>query len=263
MLAEVGQFEDARDVAAEGIMAVREGGLQRSYGLVLMGRAALCALALGRTAEAGELTAAALELGENTFFAFNVLEARGRYELASGNLEAAERHLSAAEAMASRSRDVMWAGPIGAVRAELELWRGRAAAVPDVVHATLSIGPERECLQHTAELHWLGARALADLALGAAGQRDIDAAGQAASLLARFDERVATSFPLGTAPARVQADAALCAAEVARARHDDDLTRWSAAVNAANACGHIGRSTYARWRHAEALLEHGEREHAK
>src|SRR5205807_2683610 len=128
MLGEVGLFEDARDVAAEGIMAARDGGLQRSYGLVMMGRAALCALALGRTAEAGELTAAALELGEKTFFAFNALEARARYELASGDLDAAERHLSAAEAMASRSPDVMWAGPIGAVRAELELWRGRPAA---------------------------------------------------------------------------------------------------------------------------------------
>src|SRR5437588_11844395 len=114
MLGEVGQIEDARDVAAEGIAAAREGGLQRSYGLVMMGRAALCALALGRTTEAGELTAAALELGEQTFFAFNALEARARYELVHGDLDAADRYLSAGEAMASRSRDVMWAGPIGA-----------------------------------------------------------------------------------------------------------------------------------------------------
>jgi len=263
VLAEVGQFDAARDVAAEGIAAARESGLQRSYGLVVMGRAALCALALGGTAEAGELTAAALELGEKTFFAFNVLEARARYELVRGDLDASERHLSAAEAMASRSRDVMWAGPIGAVRAELELCRGRPEAVPEIVQATLSLAPERECLQHTAELHWLGARALADLTLGAAGRQDSDAQGQATALLARLDERLASSFPLGTAPARVQADAALCGAEVARARHDADLIRWSAAVSAADACGHIGRSTYARWRHAEALLEHGERQQAK
>src|SRR5947209_5759254 len=97
MLAEVGQIEDARDVAAEGITAARDGGLQRSYGLVMMGRAALCALALGRTAEAGELTAAALELGEQTFFAFNALEARARYDLVHGDLDAAEPHVSRAD----------------------------------------------------------------------------------------------------------------------------------------------------------------------
>ncbi len=264
MLAEVGQLEQARDVAAEGIAAAREVGLQRSYGLVVMGRGALCALALGRTAEAGELTAEALELGETTFFAFNVLEARGRYELVRGDLDAAQRQLIAAEAMASRSGDVMWAGPLGAMRAELELWRGRPAAVPQTVDATLSLAPERECLQHTAELHWLGTRALAELALAARDRReDSEAERQATALLGRLEERAATSFPLGTAPARVHADLALCAAEVARARGESNLAGWTAAVSAADASGHLGRSTYARWRRSEALLEHGERELAE
>jgi DNA-binding CsgD family transcriptional regulator len=164
--------------------------------------------------------------------------------------------------MASRSRDLMWAGPIGAVRAEFELCRGRPAAVPEAVHTTLSLAPERECLQHTAELHWLGTRALADLALGAPGHEHTHAEGQATALLARLAERLGTSVPLGTAPGRVQADAALCAAEVARARGHAAVARWSAAVSAAEAWGHIGRSAYARWRRAEALLEHGERDQA-
>jgi len=56
MLAETGQLDAARDVATEGIASARDLGMQRSYGLVLMGRGALCALALGRTAEAGKLT---------------------------------------------------------------------------------------------------------------------------------------------------------------------------------------------------------------
>ena len=45
----------------------------------------------------------------------------------------------------------------------------------------LSLAPERECLQHTAELHWLGARAAADLALGAVGQQDSHAEDRAAA----------------------------------------------------------------------------------
>ncbi len=60
ILAEAGQLEHARDVAAEGMDAARELGMQRSYGLVITGRAARCALALGRTAEAEELTSPAL-----------------------------------------------------------------------------------------------------------------------------------------------------------------------------------------------------------
>lgn len=67
--------------------------------------AIVVALALGRTAEAGELTSAALELGEQTFFAFNVLEARVRYELLRGEFDAAERYLAAANGMAARVGD--------------------------------------------------------------------------------------------------------------------------------------------------------------
>ena len=51
VLSEAGQLEHARDIAAEGIAVAREVGLQRSYGLVLMGRGALCAL--GRAHDGG------------------------------------------------------------------------------------------------------------------------------------------------------------------------------------------------------------------
>ena len=188
VLAEAGQLEHARDVASEGIAAAQEVGLQRSYGLVLMGRGALCALALGRTTEAGELTRAALELGEHTFFAFNVLEARARYELVRGEFDAAERHLAAADAMAARVGDPMWTGPVAAARAELELWRGHAQEAAEIVRAALAVGPERQCLQHTSELHAVGARALAELAVAARARHQDSAAGtEAAALLARLE----------------------------------------------------------------------------
>jgi ATP/maltotriose-dependent transcriptional regulator MalT len=264
ILLDAGQLEGARDTAAQGLDAAREAGMQRSYGLVISGRAALCALALGRRAEAGELTSAALELGEETFFAFNVLEARGRYEIACGDLDAAERNLAAAESMARRSGDVMWAGPVAAARAELELWRARPAAAVELAHSTLELAPERECLQHTSELHALGARALADLALAGRARREFPSYSRAAeALLARLTERLGASFPLGAAPARVWADVVLCAAEVDRARGGSDPDRWRKALGAADAAGHAGRGAYARWRLAEALLERGEREPAK
>ncbi len=264
VLSEAGQLEHARDVAAEGIAAAQEVGLQRSYGLVLMGRGALCALALGRTIEAGELTSAALELGEQTFFAFNVLEARGRYELVRGDFDAAEQHLAAADAMAARVGDPMWTGPVAAARAELELWRGRAQEAAQIVRAALAVEPERQCLQHTSELHALGARALAELAGAARARRQDSAAGaEAAALLARLESRLTSAFPLGPAPPRVSADVALCRAEVSRAFGDSDHDTWAATVTAADAAGYSNRSIYARWRLTEPLLEHSIRDRAE
>jgi DNA-binding NarL/FixJ family response regulator/tetratricopeptide (TPR) repeat protein len=263
-LSETGQLEHARDVAAEGIAAAQEVGLQRSYGLVLMGRGALCALALGRTAEAGELTSAALELGEQTFFAFNVLEARGRFELLRGEFDAAERYLAAANAMAARVGDPMWTGPVAAVRAELELWRGHAQESAEIVCAALAVEPERQCLQHTSELHAVGARAFAELAVTArARHQDSAAVAEAAALLAGLESRLTSAFPLGTAPLRVSTDVAFCRAEVRRACGDSDHDTWAAAVTAADAAGYSIRSVYARWRLTEALLEHSIRDRAE
>jgi DNA-binding NarL/FixJ family response regulator/tetratricopeptide (TPR) repeat protein len=263
-LSETGQLEHARDVAAEGIAAAQEVGLQRSYGLVLMGRGALCALALGRTAEAGELTSAALELGEQTFFAFNVLEARGRFELLRGEFDAAERYLAAANAMAARVGDPMWTGPVAAVRAELELWRGHAQEAAEIVCGALAVEPERQCLQHTSELHAVGARAFAELAAAArARHQDSAAVAEASALLAGLESRLTSAFPLGTAPLRVSTDVALCRAEVRRACGDSDHDTWAAAVTAADAAGYSTRSVYARWRLTEALLEHSIRDRAE
>ena len=264
VLSEAGQLEHARDIAAEGIAAAQEVGLQRSYGLVLMGRGALCALALGRTTEAGELTNAALELGEQTFFAFNVLDARGRYELVRGEFDAAERHLAAADAMASRVGDPMWTGPVAAARAELELWRGQAQQAAEIVRAALAIEPERQCLQHTSELHAVGARALAELAAAARARHQDSAAGaEAAVLLDRLESTLTSAFPLGPVPPRVSADVALCRAEVRRAFGHSDHDAWAAAVTAADAAGYSNRSIYARWRLTEALLEHSIRDRAE
>jgi len=263
-LAEAGQLDQARDVALEGIAVAQEVGLQRSYGLVLMGRGALCALALGRTTEAGELTRAALELGEQTFFAFNVLEARARYELVRGELAAAARHLAAADAMAARTGDPMWTSPIAAARAELELWRGQPLQAADIVRAALAVEPERQCLQHTSELYAVRARALAELAVTArARQQDSAGGADAAALLAGLESRLARAFPLGAAPPRVSAEIALCRAEVRRACGDSDYGAWAAAVSTSDAAGHCTRSIYARWRLTEALLEHAIRDRAE
>jgi DNA-binding CsgD family transcriptional regulator len=266
VLADAGRIEQGLAVAREGIAVAREFGVQRSYGVVLMGRAALCALALGRVRDADQLTDEALDLGEESFFAFNALEARGRSEILRGEFAAAEERLGTARTMAARFGDLMWVGPIAAASSEMELWRSQPGAAAEIVAAALALAPERECLQHTSELHANGARAHADLAQAADALRetgDSERAARAATALSeRLRERIRSSFPLGEPPARTRADAALCAAEASRAHAIADRELWRQAVEACDVFGHRPRAAYARWRLAETLLEHGDRTRA-
>jgi DNA-binding CsgD family transcriptional regulator len=263
-LIEAGRAEQGFEVAREGIGVARDLGLERSYGVVLLGRAALCALALGRRQEADQLTERALDLGGESFFAFNALEARARVELLRGEFTAADRPLAAARAMASRLGDLMWVGPIAAVSTELELWRGRARRATEIVAAAFAGAPDRECLQHTSELHAHGARAHADLAQAAIASRDANQAQRAVdaavALRERLEDRAASSFTLGTPPIRTRADLALCAAEVSRARGNSDVELWRRAAQAGDAIGRQPRAAYARWRLTETLLEYGDRD---
>src|SRR5437588_11207843 len=166
--------------------------------------------------------------------------------------------------MAARIGDPMWTSPVAAVKAELKLWRGRAQEAADMVREALAIEPERQCLQHTSELYAVGARALAELAVAArARHRDSAAGAEAVALLAGLEGRLASAFPLGSAPPRVSADVALCRSEVRRAYGDSDHDTWAAAVTAADAAGYTTRSVYARWRLTEALLGHSIRDRAE
>ena len=153
---------------------------------------------------------------------------------------------------------------VAAARAELALWRGHAQQAAEIVRAALAIEPERQCLQHTSELHAVGARALAELAAAARARRQDSAADdEAAVLLARLESRLINAFPLGAAPPRVSADVALCRAEVRRACSEFDHDAWASAVTTADAAGYSPRSIYARWRLTEALLEHSLRDRAQ
>jgi DNA-binding CsgD family transcriptional regulator len=140
----------------------------------------------------------------------------------------------------------------------------RPDAALQLVRATLELAPDRECLQHTSELHAVGIRALADLALAArARHKDDSHVDEAKALLARLTDRLDSSFALGGPPIRVHADVALATAELDRAGGLSDPDHWRTASGLADTAGHVGMATYARWRLGEALLQRGERESAE
>jgi DNA-binding CsgD family transcriptional regulator len=266
-LADTGRLEEAHAVAEDGIGVAGELGVERSYGVVLLGRTALCAVTLGRLREADGLCARALHGGSSTFFAYNALEAQGRMHVLRGEFTDAERVLSAARAMAAQLGDLMFAGPVAAVRGELALWRGRPHDAIELATATLGPATARECLQHTSELHAIGARAFADLATAGRATRDSGRARSALdgaeALSERLAQLIAASLPLGGPPARLRADAALCAAEVCRARGEADTEAWQAALHAVTESGSVPRAAYARWRLAESALDNGDRDRAR
>jgi DNA-binding CsgD family transcriptional regulator/tetratricopeptide (TPR) repeat protein len=266
VLADSGRAEQGVAVAEAGVVAARELGMERSYGVVLLGRAALCSLALGRMNDADRFTQQALELGTETFFGFNALEARGRFELHRGEFAQAARHLEAVGAMASRLGDLMFVARVAAAGCELALWRGCPERATEIVASTLPGAAQRECLQHTSELYAHGARAHADLAQAARARRDAGqarrAADEASALHERLEDQVRSSFPLGKPPLRARADAALCAAEVTRALDAAGAALWQQAVDACRAAAQRPRAAYAQWRLVEALLQHGDREPA-
>ena len=184
-----------------------------------MGRGALCALGLGRTTEAAELDQSRARARRADVL--RVQRARGTRALRAragrprGGRPAPRGRGS--DGLAQRRSNVGRPGRRGQGRG-CTLARGRAARRGDRPHKTLAIAPERQCLQHTSELHAVGARALTELALAArAGRQDAGANLGPADLLTRLENRLTSAFPLGAAPLRVSADIALCGAEVRRA----------------------------------------------
>ena len=70
----------------------------------------------------------------------------------AGNLAQAERRLATAATMAARIGDPMWAGPVAAAHAELDLWRGDPEHAIGIVERALALAPDRQCVQHVSEL---------------------------------------------------------------------------------------------------------------
>ena len=144
VLSDAGRHEEALDVARDGIAAARELGVERSYGVVLRGRAALGAVALGQLEEAERLTDEAFDLGGETFFAFNALEARARCALLRGELAVAERGWRAPVPWPSSSATRCGSGRSRRSARSSSCGAGSRSAPPRSPPLRLPPAPERE-----------------------------------------------------------------------------------------------------------------------
>jgi DNA-binding CsgD family transcriptional regulator len=144
------------------------------------------------------------------------------------------------------------------LRAELWLWRGRAAdALADalLVLEPLSVTEES---QMAGELFVLALRACADVAqLGRSrgGDAMVSSALESAARLADLRNRCPRDpFGGSRVPVTKSADGTTWSAEWSRLHGDSDPAMWEAAAQAWTELGRPHRAGYARWRQADALL---------
>jgi DNA-binding CsgD family transcriptional regulator/tetratricopeptide (TPR) repeat protein len=238
-----GRHAAALDAMAAGERVAARLGMRGTFGHFMFVNAADDLLRLGRwdEAEARLLEAERLDLGV-TAGAMRGATAGHLYAL-RGEAAAARRHLEAALELAGERLPGEFVVPIRSAWATLALAGGDPAEARRHVDAAFAaVGDERDPL-YTPALHWLGARAAADL-----GEPDA-----AAALVADLDG-------LRTPVPDALAHRATAEAELSRARGTPDPDLWHQAVEAWVELAEPYPAAYARLRAAEALLLAGRRD---
>jgi DNA-binding CsgD family transcriptional regulator len=258
VLLKFGKLEAATEVGLRGVDAARQGGLESSFGGVLL----LCnavegLLGRGRTAEAAALIdpRTSRPVDRDTW---PLHEARAQIDLLRGEVDAAAQRLHQAEAGAS----IDSARELGECAAEVAVWADRPGEALEEVQRLLGRLDGTEFVILCGWLLVLGMRTCADLAERGRARRDdqavraaLAAADDLASWVSRADNVPFTEHPfVGTIPA----ERATWDAERGRAAGATDPEAWSDAANQWEALGYRHRAGYAWWRQAEAQLAAGQ-----
>jgi DNA-binding CsgD family transcriptional regulator len=254
-----GRYAEVVAVELEHLELARTLGAMRTYGVVALADAAEALLWQGRFPEAARLLDQAGDL-DLPARSRRVLEpARSLRRLWDGDLEAARADLTWLLRRSGVSLDPQYAAPALSRLAAVATWAGRPedarAAVAEGL-ARLADVDDPELVVELCEAGLAAEAAIAELAAArrapAAGE---DAARAADGLLERA--RAATAAD-GVVPARaVRARLATAEAEWSRAAAGPDPDRWAGAAAAWEGLGCPWPAAYARWRQAEALLDHG------
>jgi DNA-binding CsgD family transcriptional regulator/tetratricopeptide (TPR) repeat protein len=249
-----GQLSESLEVALAGAQESRRAGLEMREGFCQL-NAAEAAFELGRWDLVDRLSRDVLARGMKGMTLAFAHHIAGTLACARGDLDAAETHLGA-------QRDILGHDPrppdynVIDDEAELALWQG----CPQVASRVASRG-----LHFTAQdalrcmlVASLGLRAEADLAEMARARRDAPAEAAAR-------ERGRDFLDTARRRARAAAHPALTAeteAEHTRAEGQSDPALWDATARAWESRLTPYRTAYARWRQAEAALQHRDRAQA-
>jgi ATP/maltotriose-dependent transcriptional regulator MalT len=256
-LLEAGQLDEAFVVAREGAAFARGIGLHRAYGSYLLANAAMISFQRGDWDEVDAATSLALTLDAQTMAALRVNVVRARMLVGRGDLDAAERHLAPALAIAARADDVQHGGVAFVAEAEYQAARGQRDLALAAAERAVRAAAGTDDTLYIEPATTLGVSIAADIADDARARRVdsdvVDAIKRAAPFLERADVVGARAENPGVPP-RTQAELITTAAERQRLEGTHDPTAWQAAVDAWCEHGEPHREAMARARLAVALL---------
>jgi DNA-binding CsgD family transcriptional regulator/tetratricopeptide (TPR) repeat protein len=254
-----GSHEEAVRAQRECLDLARRFGSMGSYGPVAIANAAQALLWLGRWEEAERLLDEAFDLDLDPRGMVNPLLSRGLQRLWRGDLDGARTDLTWVLERSKTSLDPQDGVPARAWLATGATWQGRPEDARAAVADGLGSLAEVDQPDLVAELCLAGLAAEAALAGRAAAHRDGKAHDQTARIAAGLLERArAAAGADGVAVVgAVRAKLLTVEAEWTRVTGRGDPDHWAETAGAWDELGCPWPAAYARWRLAEALLEHG------
>jgi DNA-binding CsgD family transcriptional regulator/tetratricopeptide (TPR) repeat protein len=261
------RMADAVEVADRGVRRAQELGLARSYGVALQAVAINTRFRLGWWSETDAMLNNALACDPTGAAAIDLRLARAKLLVGRGDFGAALDDLDTVEALTVDAIGPRYRVPLLTLRAGLAMWQHR----PDYARMAVAEALEDETAQGDiwllAPLLWHGLRAEADHVAQDWSRRSPEQVGETArradDLLAQaeglIDHARASAPPVRDA---VAAYAEMCRAEHSRVAGDSSVDAWVAAAAAFGRLGQPYPVAYARWREAEAHLNHRTRSSA-
>jgi DNA-binding CsgD family transcriptional regulator/tetratricopeptide (TPR) repeat protein len=263
-----GHAQESLAIAREGIAWARSVGATAGFGHYIAGNGIDAATYLGEWDEAETMLEDWLPFNAVGVNRIGIIGVAGSFYTRRGRIEIAERLLREGRTLIEPLEAAMYTGLIGVGVVELALTTGHPA------DASLQVSSEVERIQRTRDRYYLadlltiGARAEADQAELARAHRDVAAADRAAATAAEYAELLRSFASATPGPdafgGRFESDAAVSAAESARADGRSDPAVWRLALDALGSTGDAWLRAYASFRLAEAMLaSHAPRQDAQ
>jgi DNA-binding CsgD family transcriptional regulator/tetratricopeptide (TPR) repeat protein len=252
-----GHVEEALDVSLAGVEAIRRYGSELSFGIFLAVNAAAMLIELGRFYDAAELLERYVGQVLPGVSTIHLHATHAHVSVRTGDLDEARRHLAIARAEASRIDDAQFVIDLYWFGTEIELWSGDAAAALAMAREGFERLVDHDDAIIVGQLAMPAAAAGADLAARARAARDVagiaDAVAAVEDVIDRY--RASTSRlaePDSLAEHEIGWRTAICAAELARAKGEDDPASWAAIRPALAGRPAPFLEAYTLWRQAEA-----------
>src|SRR5690349_14575853 len=267
VLEDVGQHEQAAEVAREGLAAAREYGLARTYGAVLANNVAEPLVSLGRWDEADEVIERSLRLFPPRMNRACIWRLAGDVALARGDLPAASGFVASIRSVTEGSRyDPQYHLPLVRLETALRLAQGRPADALAAVSDALDRWDVEENPRYTWPVLVAGARACVVAAREGVGRdgtgREAAAGDQAGHEGTLADKATALLGRLRAVAAGLPAAGAAQPACRLTFAAEADGADWDEAARAWEAVGQPYPLAGALLRAAEAALSAGDRDGA-